>query len=214
VSVENAAAISSLSAADPVLARLIESVGGLAGLGDWHRGRPSDHYGVLVRAIIGQQVSTVSASAIFGRLTGRHGGRVPAPEEILAEADVEGWRTAVGLTRAKAAYLRSLAEHILDGSLELDQLASLDDQQVIDALTDVKGIGLWSAQVFLIFHLRRPDVLITGDLGVRRAVTVAYGLPELPTPGELEQIGACWAPHRTLACLFLWRSLYATPGGF
>lgn len=205
-------AIAALSGADPVLRRLIERLADVDLLGERRRARPSDHYGVLIRAIIGQQVSTASAAAIFKRLTDRYGGRLPTPEEILDE-DVEEWRPAVGLSRAKATYLRSLAEQILSGQLELAELHQLSDDQVIAELTAVKGIGIWSAHVFLIFHLGRPDVLITGDLGVRRAVMLAYGLPAMPSEAELAQLGACWAPHRTLACLYLWRSLDgAAPG--
>jgi DNA-3-methyladenine glycosylase II len=199
-------AIAALSGADPVLGGLIASLAEVDLLGERRRARPSDHYGVLIRAIIGQQVSTASAAAIFTRLTDRYGGRLPTAAEILDE-DVEEWRPAVGLSRAKAAYLRSLAEQIISGQLELEALDQLPDDQVIAELTAVKGIGLWSAQVFLIFHLGRPDVLITGDLGVRRAVMFAYGLPAMPSETELAEIGACWAPHRTLACLYLWRSL-------
>ena len=208
----NDEAIAALSAADPVLGSLISNLAQVDLLGERRRARPSDHYGVLIRAIVGQQVSTASAAAIFTKLTDRYGGRLPRPDEILDE-DVEEWRPAVGLSRAKAAYLRSLAQQIISGQLELDLLDQLSDDQVIAELTAVKGIGAWSAHVFLIFHLGRPDVLITGDLGVRRAVMLAYELPAMPSEAELAQIGACWAPHRTLACLYLWRSLDgAAPG--
>jgi DNA-3-methyladenine glycosylase II len=205
---EDQAAVDHLRAADPVLRALIDRVGGLAGLDDRRRGRPEDHYGTLIRSIVGQQVSTRAAAAIFGRLLERFGGRVPTPAEVLAE-DLDELRSAVGLSRMKAAYLRSLALHVTDGSLELDRLAALDDDSVIAALTAVKGIGEWSAHMFLIFHLRRPDVLAVGDLGVRRAAMLAYGLPALPAPAELVQIAEPWRPQRSLACLFLWRSLDA-----
>src|SRR5579875_496173 len=113
--------------------------------------------------------------------------------------------------RPSASSLRSLAEHALDGSLELERLDALPDERVIAELTQVRGIGIWSAHMFLIFHLRRPDVLPTGDLGVRRAVMRRYGLGALPQPAALEAIAAPWRPHRTLACRYLWRSLDATP---
>jgi DNA-3-methyladenine glycosylase II len=202
-------AIAELRASDPVLAELIERVG-TDGIADRRRGRPTDHYGTLVRAIVGQQLSTRAADAIYGRLIERFGGRPPTPEEVLAD-DPEELRTAAGLSHAKVAYLHSLAEHVLDGSLDLQKLGRLPDDEVIAELVAVKGLGVWSAHVFLMFHLRRPDVLAVGDLGIRRAMMVAYGLPELPQPAEMERIAEPWRPHRTLACLFLWRSLQATP---
>ncbi len=101
---------------------------------------------------------------------------------------------------------------IRDGELDLDRLPELDDEAVIDELTQVKGIGPWTAEMFLIFHLGRPDVLSTGDLGIRRAAQLAFGMDELPTPDELERLGERWRPHRTLACLYLWRSLDNAPG--
>jgi DNA-3-methyladenine glycosylase II len=201
--------IAHLQAADPVLRGLIDSIGP-DNLGDRRRGRPRDHYAVLVRTITGQQVSTAAAAAIYGRLTDRYGSRAPTPEEVLAE-DPEELRAAAGLSRAKVTYLRSLAEHVVDGSLELDKLDRLPDDQVIAELVAVKGLGQWSAHIFLMFHLERPDVLAVGDLGIRRAVMLAYRLEALPSPAQLEEIAEPWRPYRTLACLFLWRSLRATP---
>jgi DNA-3-methyladenine glycosylase II len=178
--------------------------------GDPRRGRPADRYGALLRAIVGQQLSTRAARAIYGRLIERFGGRPPTPEEVLA-TDPDELRAAAGLSRAKVAYLRSLAEHVRDGSLELDRLEELPDEEVIAELTAVRGIGTWSAHMFLMFTLGRPDVLPVGDLGLRRAVMVRYGLPELPAPAVIERIAEPWRPYRTLACLYLWRSLDATP---
>jgi DNA-3-methyladenine glycosylase II len=129
---------------------------------------------------------------------------------VLA-ADPDELRTAAGLSRAKVAYLRSLAEHVRDGTLELDRLEELPDEEVIAELTAVRGIGTWSAHMFLMFTLGRPDVLPVGDLGIRRAVMLRYGLSELPAPAVIEEIGRAWRPYRTLACLYLWRSLDATP---
>jgi DNA-3-methyladenine glycosylase II len=202
-------AVSELHAADPVLAGLIDTVG-IEGLGDRRRVRPRDHYGALVRSIVGQQLSTKAARAIYGRLTDRFGGRTPTPEEVLAD-DPDELRAAAGLSRAKVGFLRSLAEHVLDGSLELNRLGRLPDEQVIAELVAVKGLGVWSAHMFLMFHLSRPDVLPVGDLGIRRAIMLAYGLPELPEAVEMERIAEPWRPHRTLACEFLWASLDATP---
>ena len=204
-----AEAVASLRESDPVMRRLIDDVG-VDSLGDRRIGRPRDHYGALVRTIVGQQLSTKAARAIYERLAARFGGRAPTPEEILAD-DPDELRAAAGLSHAKVGYLRSLAEHVLDGSLHLNKLGRLPDEQVIAELVAVKGIGLWSAQVFLMFHLGREDVLPVGDLGIRRAIMLAYGLPELPQAAEMEVISEPWRPHRTLASRFLWRSLNATP---
>jgi DNA-3-methyladenine glycosylase II len=192
-----------------VLAALIESVGPL---GDLRAGRPDrdDYYGALVRAIVGQQLSVSAARAIYGRLTDRYGGRPPTPQQILDD-DPEALRVAAGLSHAKVRFLRSLAEHVLSGELELARLDDLDDAQVTAELTAVKGIGPWSADMFLMFQLERPDVLPVGDLGIRRAFERAYALPGLPEPAEMERIAEPWRPYRTLACRYLWRSLQNEP---
>jgi DNA-3-methyladenine glycosylase II len=182
-------------------------------LGDARDGRPDreDHYGALVRAIVGQQLSVLAARAIYGRLTARFGDRPPTPGEILAD-DPEELRAAAGLSRAKVGFLRSLAEHVLSGELELERLDALEDEQVIEELTAVKGIGMWSAHMFLMFHLDRPDILPVGDLGIRRAIERAYDFEELPLAPAMESIAERWRPHRTLACRYLWRSLDNEPG--
>jgi len=205
-----ATAVAHLREADPVLARVIDDVGGLDAVGDRRRGRPADHYGALVRSIVGQQLSTKAARAIYTRLTDRFGGRTPTPIEVL-DADPEELRAAAGLSRAKVGFLRSLAEHVVEGSLQLESLDALPDDEVIRELVAVKGIGEWSAHMFLIFHLQRPDVLAAGDLGVRKAVMLAYGLEAMPAPAEVARRGEAWRPHRTLAGLFLWQSLGAVP---
>ncbi len=202
-------AVEHLRAADPVLRSVIDGVG-RDGLGDPGSGRSRDHYGALVRTIVGQQLSTRAAQAIYGRLIAQFGGRPPAPDEVLA-ADPEQMRLAAGLSHAKVRYLRSLAEHVVDGSLQLNQLGRLSDDEVVAKLVAINGLGLWSADMFLIFHLQRPDVVAVGDLGIRRAIMLAYGLPALPGRDEIESIAQPWRPHRTLACRFLWRSLGATP---
>lgn len=194
-----------LRRADPVLAALIDAIGPLE-----EPPPHADHYAALVRAIVGQQLSTKAARAIHARLLERFGGRPPAPEEILA-ADPDELREASGLSRAKVAFLRSLAEHVSSGELELDRMGELPDDAVIAELTAVKGIGVWSAHMFLVFQLGRPDVLPVGDLGIRRAVERAYGLRDLPSAEELERVAEPWRPHRTLACLYLWRSLDNVP---
>ena len=168
-----------------------------------------DPYGALVRSIVGQQLSVSAARSIHERLLGFFDG-TPSPQQLL-DADPEAMRIAAGLSRAKVAFVRSLAEHVLSGELELDRLDELDDEQLIAELTAVKGIGTWTAHMFMMFELGRPDILATGDLGVRRAVERAYELPAMPTPDELEQIAEPWRPHRSAACLLLWHSLSSTP---
>ena len=202
-------AVEHLRAADPVLRAIIDEVG-VEGLGDARAGRPDDHYGALVRSIVGQQLSTKAARAIYLRLTGRFGGRTPTPQEVLAD-DPDELRAAAGLSRAKVGFLRSLAEHVVSGQLELDRLEDLPDDEVIRELVAVKGLGTWSAHMFLMFHLQRPDVLAVGDLGIRRATMIRYELPELPAPKTIEELAEPWRPYRSLACRFLWRSLDATP---
>jgi DNA-3-methyladenine glycosylase II len=203
-------AVAHLRAADPVLGKLIEAAGTLPHA---REGRPArdDHYGALVRAIVGQQLSVHAARAIYGRLTERFEGRPPTPTEILSD-DPEELRAAVGLSRAKVAFLRSLAEHVSSGELELDRLEELPDEEVTAELVAVKGLGTWSADMFLMFQLERPDVLAVGDLGIRRAIERAYGLDGLPDAATIEKIAEPWRPHRTLACRYLWRSLQNEPG--
>jgi DNA-3-methyladenine glycosylase II len=204
------AATRALRAADPVLGRLIEAVGDEPPPPRPDRPPPGAHYASLVRTIAGQQLSVRAAQAIWTKLLARFDGRPPTPQEVL-DADPEELRAAAGLSRAKVSYLRSLAEHVLSGELELDRLEELSDDEVIAELTAVRGLGLWSAHMFLMFQLERPDVLASGDLGVRRAVQIGYGLPVLPTPAELERMAESWRPYRTTACRYLWRSLESTP---
>jgi DNA-3-methyladenine glycosylase II len=192
------------------MARLIDDFGGPLPEEHDSRGRPSEVYGALVRTIAGQQLSVLAARAIWRKLLAHFDGRVPTPREILDE-DPDTLRAAAGFSRAKVAYLRSLAEHVLDGELELERLAELPDDEVIAALTAVKGIGAWTADMFLMFTLHRPDVLPVGDLGVRNAAMRAYDLPAPPKAAELEAIAEAWRPHRTRASLYLWRSLENTP---
>lgn len=191
--------------ADPVLGALIDANGPLEPPLSFE-----GPYAALVRGIIGQQLSVRAASAIHGRLVERFDGHVPTPEEILAE-DPDELRTAVGLSRAKVVFLRSLAEHVASGQLDIDRLGERSDDEVLAAVTAVKGIGAWTAQVFLIFQLGRPDVLAAGDLGIRRAVERAYELPDLPSTGELEALAEPWRPYRTRACRHLWQSLRVEP---
>jgi DNA-3-methyladenine glycosylase II len=199
-----------LRRADPVMAGLIDDFGGALPVEPDGRGRPEERYAALVRSITGQQLSVKAAASIWGRLLERFGGRTPTPEQILAD-DPEELRMACGFSRAKVVYLRSLAEHVLAGEIELDRLDDLPDGEVIRELTAVKGIGEWTAHMFLMFTLHRPDVLPTGDLGVRNAAMRAYGLDAPPAPADLEALAEPWRPHRTRACLYLWRSLDNEP---
>jgi len=137
-------------------------------------------------------------------------GHAPSPKQLLA-VNPDKIRAA-GLSRPKISYLRDLADHVEKGELELEHLDELPDEEVIEQLTAVKGIGEWSAHMFLMFHLGRPDVLPVGDQGIRRAVQVQYGLRKIPDPKRLEKIARPWRPYRTLACLYLWSSLDNKPG--
>jgi DNA-3-methyladenine glycosylase II len=173
------------------------------------RGLTQDPWAVLLRAVVGQQLSAKAAATIFARLVEPYRDGMPTPDELLAtdEKDLRG----AGLSGRKVEYVRDLARHVADGELELDALATMSDEEVIEEITAVRGFGRWTAEMFLIFHLGRPDVLPVGDLGIRRAVQRAYGLDELPDPDELERIAEPWRPQRTLACLYLWESLRNMP---
>jgi DNA-3-methyladenine glycosylase II len=201
---------STFGARNPVLARLLDEVGEPPLGRDPARPGAGDHYGALVRAIVGQQLSVAAARAIYGRLTALFEGRPPTPQELL-DQDPELLRSAVGLSRAKVLFLRSLAEHVLSGELDLERLQDLDDGEIVAELTAVKGLGEWTAHMFLMFQLDRPDVLAVGDLGIRRAAERAYGLPDLPSVAELTELAEPWRPYRSAACRLLWRSLSNSP---
>jgi DNA-3-methyladenine glycosylase II len=201
------AADARLAAADPVMAGLIERFGPV---NDDLGVQLGDLYGALVLAIVSQQFSTRAARAMYGKVLARFGGRPPTPEELLAD-DPDELRTAAGLSHAKVTALRSLAGHIVSGELDLDRMTELDDDAAMRALVAVKGIGQWTASVFLVFSLHRPDVLVPGDLVLRVAARKAYGLDDLPAPAVLSQLGERWRPYRTRACLYLWRSEQNVP---
>ena len=197
-----------LTCGDPVMEGLVRRAGPL-GFEERRRGRPEDAYGSLVRTIVGQQISTRAARSIYDRLAAMFGDRPPTPEELLSAED-EALR-GCGLSRPKILYLRDLAHRVVSGGLDLDALHELPDDEVVSEILAVKGLGRWSADMFLLFHLRRPDVLPVGDLGVRRAAERAYDLPDLPDAEELRLLAEPWRPHRTLASLYLWESLDAKP---
>jgi len=201
-----------LAAADPTMATLIERVGKIdiaTRLRRRSEERPADAYGALLRAIVGQQLSTKAARTIYGRILELFDGSTPAPEQLLEaeEADLR----AAGLSGRKVEYVRDLAAHVLDGELELDRLGELSDEEVIAEIVAVRGLGQWTAEMFLLFHLERPDVLSGGDLGIRKAVQIEYGLAEMPPPARVLEIGEAWRPHRSLASLYLWESLAIAP---
>jgi DNA-3-methyladenine glycosylase II len=198
-----------LAAADPVMAALIDRFGELSIEGRRRRRPPLDAYGTLLRSVVGQQLSAKAAATIYGRVLDLFGGSTPAPAELL-EIAPERLREA-GLSGRKVEYVRDLASHVLSGELELERLETLSDEEVVAEITAIRGFGVWSAQMFLMFFLERPDVLPTGDLGIRNAVKDAYELAEVPAPAELDRIAEPWRPHRTLACVYLWESLANEP---
>ncbi|MEX2106894.1 MAG: DNA-3-methyladenine glycosylase [Solirubrobacterales bacterium] len=207
------AASATLAAADPTMAELIERVGTIdlaTRLRRRSEERPADAYGALLRAIVGQQLSTKAARTIYLRVLDLFDGTTPSPEQLLeaSEADLRG----AGLSGRKVEYIRDLATHVLDGELELDRLDQLGDEEVIAEIVAVRGLGQWTAEMFLIFHLERPDVLSGGDLGIRKAVQIEYALEQMPSPQRVVEIGEPWRPHRSLASLYLWESLAAVPG--
>lgn len=171
---------------------------------------PVDAYGALLRAIVGQQLSTKAARTIYLRVLALFGGDTPTPELLLgaSEKDLRG----AGLSGRKVQYVRDLASHVLAGELELEQLDRLSDEEVIEEIIAVRGLGRWTAEMFLLFHLQRPDVLSAGDLGIRKAIQIEYGIEEIPTPQQVMEIGEGWRPNRSLASLYLWESLAAVPG--
>lgn len=187
-----------LEAADPVLARIIARIGPYR----FETETEGTHFAALVRSIVYQQLNGKAASTIHGRVEALFGGP-PAPAAVLAAAD-ERLRAA-GLSRQKISYMKDLAEKA--GPLAIERLHELPDAEVIEALREVKGIGLWTAQVFLMFRLGRPDVLPATDFGIRRAIMLAYKLRAMPTPAKVEKIGKKWRPHASAAAWYLWRSL-------
>jgi len=193
---------------DPVMAGLITKFGGP--LPEESGRRPTDVYSALLRSITGQQLSVKAAQAIYGRLIERFGGTPPTPQQLLAD-DPDAMRAAAGLSRAKVVALRSLAEHVLAGELQIAKLEDLPDEEVMRELVAVKGIGEWTAHMFLMFTLHRGDVLPTGDQGIKNAVKQAYGLATVPKPDAMIELAEPWRPHRTRACEYLWRSLDNAP---
>lgn len=190
---------------DPVLAALIRKHGpcGLAAA------QRADHFSALVRAIVGQQLSTKAATTIHRRLIELVGNGVATPAAIATLTDAQ--LRSVGLSRQKTAYLRDLCAKVAGREVHLDALGRMTDDEVIAELTKIKGVGRWTAEMFLMFRLHRPDVLPVGDLGIVNAVKNVYRLRKKPTADRIEKIGEAWRPYRSVACWYLWRSLDNEP---
>lgn len=186
---------------DPHLAPIIQKVG------DCPLRPHSRYYQELVESIISQQLSMKAAATITQRFVALFGGEFPAPQQILAKE--HGQLRSAGLSNAKANYIRDLAQHIVDGQLLIDKLPALSNQEVINELTAVKGIGEWTAHMFLIFSLGRLDILPVGDLGLRAGVQKIYGLKSLPTPNEVTKLANKhkWHPYESVATWYVWQSL-------
>lgn len=186
---------------DPVLGTLIRQIGPC----ELEQTRRVDRFAMTVRSIVAQQLSAKAAMTIHDRLVEAVGAPSLTPDAVLA-LDAARMR-ACGLSWAKVASVRDLATKVLDRSLALESLDKLDDDAVIEALTTVKGIGRWSAEMFLIFRLGRPDILPVGDVGVQRAMRRLYGLRKHPSPARMTALARPWRPYRSVACWYLWRSL-------
>lgn len=194
-----------LARRDPVLRDLMRAHGacGLA------RSQHADPFKALVHAIVSQQLSVKAAATIAARFTALFDGRFPTPAQVDAIDDAR--LRGVGFSYQKIGYLRDLCRRIQDGSLRLDTLSRMSDQAAIEALIQVKGIGRWTAEMFLMFRLHRPDILPVGDLGIVKAVQKNYGLRRAPTAERIAKIGESWRPFRSIACWYLWASLKNAP---
>jgi DNA-3-methyladenine glycosylase II len=187
---------------DPVLGTAIKKIGPCL-MADRQR---KDHLTALIGAIVSQQLSTKAAATIFGRLVALFPDHVIPGPEAVAALDDQTLR-GVGLSGQKVSYLRDLCARLADGRLVLDELDTLGDEDVIERLVAVKGFGRWTAEMFLMFRLHRPDVLPVGDLGIVNAVQRLYGLRKRPDPKRLMKLGEPWRPYRSVACWYLWQTL-------
>jgi DNA-3-methyladenine glycosylase II len=194
-------AVAHLKKVDPVMAEVIAKVGSYKG---WPASEGT-HFDAVARSIVFQQLSGRAAGTIHGRFQGLYGGRTPLPAELATTSDDQ--LRAIGLSRQKSAYLKDLGARVASGELPIETLHELNDEEIISALTQVKGIGRWTAQMFLMFRLGRPDVLPDLDLGIQKGIQRAYRLRKLPAPERVKKIGAKWAPYRTIASWYLWRLL-------
>jgi DNA-3-methyladenine glycosylase II len=189
-----------LARADRTLGRVIRRVGQCA------LAPRRDYFVLLCKAIYNQQISTTVAAVLFGRFRDHFPQRRPTPQRVLdlLNGDAEAIKRC-GLSRQKAAYLRDLSEHFIDGRIPTRKLCRMSDEEVIAALVAVKGIGRWTAEMFLMFVLNRPDVLPVDDLGLREGVKEIYGLSQRPTAAELTELAEPWRPYRTIATWYVWR---------
>ncbi len=192
-------AITHLKKADPVLAAII------ARAGAFKMGYSEPGFETLVRSITSQQLNGKAAQTIFGRLKDASKADPITPESILKLRPAK--MRAIGLSKQKLTYIRELARMTRSGEVNFEQCVELDDAAVVEHLTRVKGVGVWTVHMFLMFALRRPNVLPVGDFGIRMAMKKAYGLEEMPKPPEMEKIAAAWRPYSSIACWYLWRSL-------
>ena len=206
VSVADPKALKFLRNADPVLAHVIDAHPDFHPRAWLDELPPLDAFGTLVFQVLGQQLSVSATRAILSRLEERFEGRLPSPAELLA-TDPQELR-ASGMSNRRAATLRELAERFVDGRLSDEALSRMTDDEVEAALTEVPGIGPWTAHGFLIVALDRPDVLLSGDLALRRAVERAYGFDHLPTEDEMVEVAERWRPYRSLAVSYLFASAY------
>jgi DNA-3-methyladenine glycosylase II len=195
-----------LRKADPVMARLIDAHPNFRPRAWMDELPPLDAFRTLIFQVAGQQLSVSSTRAILSHLEEQFGGHLPSPVELVA-ADPKVLRES-GFSARKGATLRALAERFLDGRLSDDALAAMNDEEVEAVLTEVPGIGPWSAHGFLLIALNRPDVFLPGDLALRRAVKRAFALEQLPTEAEMEQLAERWRPYRSLATSYLFASEY------
>ena len=194
-------AVSHLKKTDPALGAVISRVGRC----DWAGATAHTHFGYVLRCIVYQQLSGKAAATIFSRVQAIYDGRLPTPREILA-TPVKQLRAA-GLSGRKAEYARELAKRVESGELPLEKLGAMPDDGVIETLVQVKGIGRWTAQMVMMFHLGRADVFPELDLGVQKGVQKLLRMRKLPSPEKTAKAGARWAPYRTVAAWYLWRSL-------
>jgi len=201
MSVSHRPAINHLKRADPVLAKVIARVGPCR----LEQRRTGTHYDALVRSIVFQQLSGKAAGTIHRRFCELYPKKRPSAELVLKSDDAS--LRGAGLSRQKIGYLRDLSARVVDGTLPLAHLGRLSDDSIIEHLVQVKGIGRWTVQMFLMFRLGRPDVLPELDLGIQSAIQRAYGLAKRPTPKEVVVIGETWRPYATVASWYLWRSL-------
>jgi DNA-3-methyladenine glycosylase II len=190
-----------LKLADPVLAGVIDTVGSCK----LQLTTGGTHFQALTRSIVFQQLSGKAASTIYGRFNALFPDDTPTPAAVLELTDEQ--LRAAGLSRQKTAYLKDLSSKVMSGDLPLDAVEAMDDDDLISHLVQVKGIGRWTAQMFLMFRLGRPDVLPELDLGIQNAIRRAYRMRKRPTPKQVKRIGAKWSPHSSVACWYLWRSL-------